>query len=45
MQFFDEQDQGDVHIDWFDLNKSTDNSGWLSDEPDRDEGTESKLKE
>ncbi|XP_028060209.1 DEAD-box ATP-dependent RNA helicase 8-like [Camellia sinensis] len=34
-----------MHIGWFDLNGSTENSGWLSDEPDRDEGTESKLEE
>ncbi|THG17752.1 hypothetical protein TEA_030168 [Camellia sinensis var. sinensis] len=45
LQFFDEQDQGDLHIDWIDLNGSIDNSGWLSDEPDRDEGTKSKLEE
>lgn len=45
LQFFDEQHQGDVHIDWFDLNGSIDNFGWLSDEPDIDEGTGSKLEE
>ena len=45
LQFFDEQDQVDVHIDWFDLHWSTDNFEWLSDEPDIDEGIGSKLEE
>lgn len=38
LQFFDEQDLGSVQIGWFDINGSTDNTGWLSDEPDVDEG-------
>ncbi|KAF5933768.1 hypothetical protein HYC85_029939 [Camellia sinensis] len=37
--------KGDVQIDWFDLNGSKDNSGWLSDEPDREEETKPKLEE
>ena len=34
-----------MQIGWFDLNGSTDNSGWLSDEPDREDGTEIKQEE
>lgn len=37
LQFFNEQDQGDVQIGWFNLNGSTNNSGWLSDELDKEE--------
>lgn len=42
LQFYDKQDQGDMQIDWFNLNGLTENSGWLSDEPDREEGTKPK---
>lgn len=34
-----------MQIDWFDLNESTDNSGWLSNEPDREEQTQPKPEE
>ncbi|KAF5933072.1 hypothetical protein HYC85_029243 [Camellia sinensis] len=34
LQFFNEQDSGDVNINWFDLDGSVENTGWLSDEPD-----------
>lgn len=43
LQFFDEQDQRDVQIGWFDLNRSIDNSRWLSDKADKEKGTEMKL--
>ena len=34
-----------MQINWFDLNGSTDNFGWLSDEPDVDEGLQPKLEQ
>lgn len=34
-----------MQIDWFDLNGSANNFGWLSDEPDREERTETKPEE
>ncbi|XP_028082626.1 polygalacturonase-like [Camellia sinensis] len=33
LQFFNEQDTGDVTINWFDLEGSAEAIGWLSDEP------------
>ncbi|THG20064.1 hypothetical protein TEA_018425 [Camellia sinensis var. sinensis] len=39
------EDQGDVQIGWFDLDGSIDNSGWLSDESNNEEGTEMKSEE
>lgn len=45
LQFYDEQDRGDLQIEWFDLNGSTKNSEWLSNEPDKEEGTEPKPEE
>ena len=34
-----------MQIDWFDLNGSADNSWWLSDKPDKEEGTKPKPEE
>ncbi|KAF5934295.1 hypothetical protein HYC85_030466 [Camellia sinensis] len=34
LQFFNEQDMGDVTVNWFDLEGSTEATGWLSDESD-----------
>lgn len=41
---FDEQDQGVVQIGWFNLTRTIDNTGWLSDEPDKEKGIEMKSK-
>ncbi|XP_028117201.1 14-3-3 protein 10-like [Camellia sinensis] len=35
LQFFKEQDQGNLQIGWFDLSLSTDNRGWLNNESDK----------
>ncbi|KAF5932599.1 hypothetical protein HYC85_028770 [Camellia sinensis] len=34
LQFFNEQDPGDVTVNWFDLEGSAEATGWLSDESD-----------
>ncbi|KAF5933294.1 hypothetical protein HYC85_029465 [Camellia sinensis] len=34
LQFFNEQDPGDVTVNWFDLNGAAKSTGWLDDQPD-----------